>query len=992
MKNIKLFAILSAMILGVFSCQNFEEELTTIEPEQILTVNALGKKDTIGEQANTKVSAELDLSVAGKIKLAWEPEDKITIYTEDGEKCGNWKVMSIDENGDAKFIKVDGEKLVDDVSYSAVYPASDSLTLDARNKVKIGELTQKANNDILHLKNSIRMSTKNGYYSTFSLGGNIDFGHDNTYFSVRYKPEGELTPIRLQILSPEDDHEYLLTPQGECTAGEAYTAYFVIDIKYGMDDVKFTLYDSKNDTIATKKMDHIYFNKGSHYRWNIALPDSIPTGLEVSINHQNVDDDSLAMASLDNIYVYSLDESGKFNNYHGSFFHNDKYKFPMSVGHHHMLYLNSKIDSVRNVTIVYPDTLEDGHPIVYWQLNDIDETAGSDNPAKNSLFKDKPWYQSSAFKINAQYSSIHHSEPSVILSCSREQTVYQYPMETEFKDFIFSEYTLYSSKLTDKTNISINFLGFDDVKAAYISAAPFYGSRGINGSYENNGATQSICQETQLELKKNGDGSFVAKKVLCNFGTDNSITEGLCDSIYKNCNIYNYYASINAHLCVIVEYTNSETGDEIQYIERSYGLNSGYNNSFDIYDPSYFISELKLDRDSIELMTDGEYDLAVSIIPESAQETGVAWKSLDEYIASVDENGKVSAHIPGRARIVVSPSRYGTNPYRPNSDANKQHLMQDTCIVVVKPVPVESISLDKSSISMHRGQINKLNVSIYPEDAYNKNVTFSSSNDSIVEARWISEYNEVTDTEESYCKLVAHAAGTVTITATSEDGNKIATCEITATKRTDNNYEIGEMYYDGNDKPLGWVYEKTDKGCKIVKIVQGAAWYVSGGTCEDGDDNLVSLRFMWRPARFYANTTDKYSGMKNMQTAWKNAGTEALEPFDRHYTFYAVHKENIKLNPLFSGDTYAEGVKNVYFLPAVKEAVKILPHLYKMGFDKYQRTDCRLGMSSTKGFYDDEFENPYEATYAFWLNDSSYQYPIWCADGGDVFAAMEIEF
>ena len=83
----------------------------------------------------------------------------------------------------------------------------------------------------------------------------------------------------------------------------------------------------------------------------------------------------------------------------------------------------------------------------------------------------------------------------------------------------------------------------------------------------------------------------------------------------------------------------------------------------------------------------------------------------------------------------------------------------------VQSVPVTGVSLDKTNLSMKVGEKATLKATVTPEDATNKTVTWTSSDSSIAE---VSTLGEVT----------AKAAGEVTITATTQDGGKTATCTV----------------------------------------------------------------------------------------------------------------------------------------------------------------------------------------------------------------------
>lgn len=83
-----------------------------------------------------------------------------------------------------------------------------------------------------------------------------------------------------------------------------------------------------------------------------------------------------------------------------------------------------------------------------------------------------------------------------------------------------------------------------------------------------------------------------------------------------------------------------------------------------------------------------------------------------------------------------------------------------------KAVGVVSVSLNKSTLELETEQTDTLTVTVSPNEADNKNVSFSSDNEDVA-------------TVDDSGSVLAISPGTATITVTSEDGNKQATCEVT---------------------------------------------------------------------------------------------------------------------------------------------------------------------------------------------------------------------
>ena len=84
-------------------------------------------------------------------------------------------------------------------------------------------------------------------------------------------------------------------------------------------------------------------------------------------------------------------------------------------------------------------------------------------------------------------------------------------------------------------------------------------------------------------------------------------------------------------------------------------------------------------------------------------------------------------------------------------------------------IPVQSVSLDKTSLELTEGGTGTLIATVEPNNATNKNVTWSTSNASIA-------------TVDANGLVTAVSAGTATITVTTEDGSFTANCTVTVSR------------------------------------------------------------------------------------------------------------------------------------------------------------------------------------------------------------------
>jgi len=163
------------------------------------------------------------------------------------------------------------------------------------------------------------------------------------------------------------------------------------------------------------------------------------------------------------------------------------------------------------------------------------------------------------------------------------------------------------------------------------------------------------------------------------------------------------------------------------------------------------VESVSLDRTSISLEESQTTTLVATISPSDADEKTINWSSSRTSIATVDDSGVVKAISVGETIITASVGGKSA-----------------TCTVTVskKVIPVTSVTISKSSLSMKKGDTATLTATVLPSDATDNTVTWSSSDATIVSV-------------DQSGNLVARNGGNAVITATA--GNKSATCFVSVT-------------------------------------------------------------------------------------------------------------------------------------------------------------------------------------------------------------------
>ena len=116
-------------------------------------------------------------------------------------------------------------------------------------------------------------------------------------------------------------------------------------------------------------------------------------------------------------------------------------------------------------------------------------------------------------------------------------------------------------------------------------------------------------------------------------------------------------------------------------------------------------------------LTEGEtLQLTAEVAPEDTTDKTVTWSSSDEEVATVDAAGLVTAVAPGEATITAACGEASA-----------------TCDVTVlaRVIEVTGITLDETEIFGAPGNTQQLTATVMPEDATDKTVTWTSSDEAV---------------------------------------------------------------------------------------------------------------------------------------------------------------------------------------------------------------------------------------------------------------------
>ncbi len=166
------------------------------------------------------------------------------------------------------------------------------------------------------------------------------------------------------------------------------------------------------------------------------------------------------------------------------------------------------------------------------------------------------------------------------------------------------------------------------------------------------------------------------------------------------------------------------------------------------------ITGITLNSTYQEMWVGSKYAIIPDIQPADADNKNVTYVSSDPSVASVDENGIVTALKGGTAVIEITTEQYG---------------LKATCTILVKEY-VTSITLDADEKYLGLGKTDKLTATVEAATATNRNVIWSSSDSNICSVD-----------QQGY--ITGNNLGNAVITVTAADGSGVvATCIVHVTE------------------------------------------------------------------------------------------------------------------------------------------------------------------------------------------------------------------
>ena len=308
---------------------------------------------------------------------------------------------------------------------------------------------------------------------------------------------------------------------------------------------------------------------------------------------------------------------------------------------------------------------------------------------------------------------------------------------------------------------------FDTVKDSYLYSLDYANSAkewtqvGTNSITDKGVNNASLCFD--------GDNVYVGTTGSDNITFVSGLVDGEWQQLGTNVSIQDI-SGLNisyGNSKIYATYLDSDTG---KVVVRSYEVKSADKPEQPVEVP---ITEVQLGREALDMYEGDTFKLTATVLPVNTTDSkDISWSSNNEAVATVSEDGKVTAKSVGTA-VITATSTNGKTA---------------SCTVTVekKHIPITEVSLSESAVGIIEGNTHKLTATVLPENTTDsKSVSWSSNNEAVAT---VSEDGTIT----------AKSVGTVVITATSSNG-KTADCTVTVSKKE---IPITEVHLDKSSATL----------------------------------------------------------------------------------------------------------------------------------------------------------------------------------------------
>lgn len=219
-----------------------------------------------------------------------------------------------------------------------------------------------------------------------------------------------------------------------------------------------------------------------------------------------------------------------------------------------------------------------------------------------------------------------------------------------------------------------------------------------------------------------------------------------------------------------------------------------------------------IDKTEIKFNRGETYQLNATVLPEDCYNKNYKWTSANEEIATVDDTGLVTGIAPGEVVLTCTSEESGVC----------------STVKVTVHEPVTEVTISETEFTVYTPDTHKLGFTIAPENASDKSVTWTSSDESVLT---VSEDGTVT----------AIKKGVATVTVTSNDTGVKAECNVTVLTGVNEIITQEDAYsvHENTSKKISWSFNPEEVDTPDVRLESSDESIFT--VAEDGTITGISL-------------------------------------------------------------------------------------------------------------------------------------------------------
>ncbi|MCR5485005.1 MAG: Ig-like domain-containing protein [Clostridiales bacterium] len=192
------------------------------------------------------------------------------------------------------------------------------------------------------------------------------------------------------------------------------------------------------------------------------------------------------------------------------------------------------------------------------------------------------------------------------------------------------------------------------------------------------------------------------------------------------------------------------------YMSNTYTVQKALNGIFTDFMDIVHVEGISLDYETLYIYAGGTTTVTATVYPENAANKTVIWSSDNTDIASVSTSGEITGVSEGSAVITAT-----------TLDGD----LKAECTVFVRSpfVRVSKVTVSPEALTLKKGETKYLTANVFPPNATDKTVKWSSSDNSVAA---VSDKGAVTGVND----------GTAIISALSSDGKHSGSCAVTVSR------------------------------------------------------------------------------------------------------------------------------------------------------------------------------------------------------------------